>query len=389
MFSNVEHNTVPAYPMTHLTFMDVKKLAHEPSPEARSILASKLAMDFRAGDFTRTEAGIAVDIFRIMLKDIDKRVRKTIGDQLAHCHDVPKDIILKLASDESDIAAPVLQYSQVLTDEDLIAIVRSTQEVLKLCAIARRDSISENLSGTLMDTHSERVLADLFKNSGARLPEKGLLQAWQYIASNRSLVETLVHRGGLPLTVAEKMYFVVSDDLKRKLVSQYKLGEPVAQKTSSDAHEWEMLGLIPGDGKIDPINDEDVEDMVDQLYVGGRLTHSLLIRALCVGSLSVFEAGLAKLARVPRVNARILMMDSGALGFKAIYTEASMPEGFCDAIRTLLRVSLEETDFGRARRQDFRRRVIDKIYMQGYHQTVENMEYLLSIIGGRVAAEAH
>lgn len=353
------------------------------------MLATKLAMDFRSGNFSDTEADVASDIFRILLKDVEKKVRKTLSEQLCYCASVPHDIVMKLAKDEPEVAIPVLQHSHVLTEDDLIAIVRSTKEVLKLCAIARRDTLSEDLSNSLLDTHNERVLTDLFKNPGASLSQRGLMESWQYVASNRTLLETLVHRGGLPLPVAEKIYFLVSDDLRRMLTRKYKLGEPIAHKAASDAREWEMLGIIPDGGKIDPSNDEDVEDVVDQLYVGGRLTHSLLIRALCVGSLSMFEAGLAKLAGVPRVNARILLMDSGSLGFKAIYARANMPEGFFDSISTLLRVSLEETDFGRSKRQDFRRRVIDHIYARGYHRTVENMEYLLTIIGGKLAAVAH
>lgn len=373
----------------NLTLMDVRKLTEEPSAKVRGMLATKIAVDYQSGHFTESEAAIAADIFRILVKDAEKKIRRTLAEHLSHCPDAPHDIIWKLAHDEADVAAPVLQYSYVLTEDDLVSIVKSTREVLKLCAVARRDNVPETVSDCLLETHHEEVLNDLFKNKGAKIAEKSLLDSWRYISSNRSLLETLVHRGGLALTIAEKIYAVVSDDLKTQLVQQYKINAPLASKATADAREWEMLGIIPGGGKIDPINDDQVEDMVDQLYLSGRLTHSLLIRALCVGSLSVFEAGIARLAGVPRVNARILLMDSGSLGIYAIYKAAHMPEGFFEAIKTLLKISLEETEFGRSRRSDFRRRVIDRIYMDGYHRSVENMEYLLTIIGGRIAATVH
>jgi uncharacterized protein (DUF2336 family) len=373
----------------NLTLMDVKKLTEEPSPRVRGMLATKIAADYQSGNFTDNEAAVANDIFRILLKDAEKKIRKTLAEHLSHSPNVPHDIIWKLAHDEPEIAAPILEYSHVLTENDLMAIVRSTREVLKLCAVARRDSLPERVGDTLLETQNEQVLTDLFKNKTAQLSEHSLLDAWQYVSSNRSLLETLVHRGNLPLTVAEKVYVVVGDDMKHQLIKQYKLGAPLAQKASQDAREWEMLGIIPGGGKIDPSNDTQVEDMIDQLYLGGRLTHSLIIRSLCVGSLSMFEAGIARMAGVPRVNARILLMDSGSLGFAAIYKTAHMPEGFYEAIKMLLKISLEETEFGRAKRSDFRRRVIDRIYMENHHRTIENMEYLLSIIGGRIAATVH
>jgi len=373
-----------------LTTMDVKKLTHEPSAEIRGMLAAKIAVDFSSSHFTEVESAIAADIFRILLKDTDKVVRKNLAQHLSTCDNAPRDVILKLAQDESDIASPVLEHSTVLTDDDLMEVVKSTKEVLKLCAVARRRKVSEPLSDILLGTWNEEVLHDLFKNKGAALSEKSLMQTWNVVSSSRSLLETLVHRGDLPLTVAEKVYVVVTDELKGQLVKKYKFASPQAQKLSSDAREWEMLGIVPANGSISPHNDEQVEDLIDQLYMGGRLTHSFLIRALCVGSLSVFEAGLARLAGVPRVNARILLMDGGALGFHAIYKEAAMPEGFAEAVNTLLRISLEETEYGRTKESDFRKRVIDRVYSEGYHNSIDNMGYMLSIIGGKLApANAH
>lgn len=353
------------------------------------MLATKIAADYQAGHFNESEAAIAADIFRILIKDTEKKVRQTLAEHLSHVQTVPHDIVWKLAHDEPEVSLPILEHSLVLSEDDLVAIVRGTREVLRLCAVARRQNIGERVSEGLIETHNEQVLTDLFQNGTAALSERSLLDAWRFVAGSRSLLEALVHRGQLPLTVAEKVYALVGDDLRRELTTQYKISSPVAQKAVADAREWEMLGIIPGDGSIDPINDDHVEDMIDQLHRGGRLTHSLLIRALCVGSLSVFETGMARLAGVPRVNARILLLDTGSLGFKAIYDAAHMPEGFFEAIRTLLKISMEETDFGRHKRNDFRRRVIDRIYIENYHRTVENMEYLLSIIGGRIAATVH
>lgn len=372
--------------MINVTAMDVRKLTQEPSAKVRSMLAAKIAMDYRSGNFTEAEAQIADDIFRILVKDVERKVRKTLSEQLCHIPHVPRDIVIKLASDETDIALPILEYSHVLTEDDLIEIVKSTKEVLKLCAVARRDVVPARVSDSLLETRQEAVLSSLFKNQGADLTQESLLRSWHDISDKRSLLETLVHRGNLPLTIAEKLYAGVSDELKQKLTRDYKINVPTAHRVAGEAREWEMLGIIPDGGAISPANDEQVEDLVDQLQMGGRLTHSLLIRALCMGSLSLFEAGIARLAGVPRVNARILLMDSGALGYHAIYETAGMPEGFAEAVRVLLQIALEETDFGQHKRIDFKKRVIDRIYMAGYHRSVENMEYLLSIIGGKLAA---
>jgi len=368
--------------------MDVKALTEEPSSKIRGQLAGKIAMDYRSGNFTAAEADIAGDIFRILIKDVENSVRQALAEQLAHCANTPRDIIIKLANDDAEVAATVLEYSCVLTEDDLIAIVKSSREVTKLRAIARRGTVTEELSSCLIETHHELVLADLFKNRGAVLEERQLVSSWEYIDSSPTLLETLVHRGGLPITVAEKLFVAVSGELKRLVAERYKFNTPFMHKAVSDIREWKMLGIVPLHKDSDPNDDEQVETLVDEMHMNSRLTHSLLVRALCMGNLSVFEAGIAKLAGVPRVNARILMMDGGALGFDAIYKASSMPEGFIEAVRTLLRISLEETEYGHFRPADFRKRIIDRVYAEGYHRSIDNMEYLLSILGGKIAATA-
>jgi len=368
--------------------MDVKKLTQEPSPKVRGLLAGKIALEYRDNQFSEVESAVAVDIFRLLIKDAEVKIRRALAEQLAHCPHAPHDIILKLANDEAEVAGFILEHSSVLTEEDLISIVQSTYEVIKLCAIARRQSISEDLSTSLIETSNTLVMQNLFRNKSAAIGERPMMKAWEKITGSDTLLETLVEHGRLPLIIAEKLFLAVSEEYKYRLSKQYRFSTPLINKATNDVREWELLGITPADEKADPSDEDLVEDLVDELHVKGRLTHSLLMRALCVGNLKVFESGIARMANVPRVNARILLMESSGLGLQAIYKASGMPEGFYDAIRVLLRISLEETEFGRIRRSDFRKRIIDRIYMEKLNRTVENMEYLLSIIGGKTIARA-
>lgn len=359
----------------------------EPSGKTRGLLAGKIAADYRSGNFNPGEMAIANDIFRILLKDIEKRVRQSIAEQLCHAPNVPKDIIQRIVNDDVEVAVYALEFSRVLDDDDLLKIVHSSEEVARLRAIARRENLSAVVSAGLAETQNPSVLADLFANKTAILTDNAIITAWPQIELNESLAESLVERGGLSLTVVEKMLAAVSEGLKHRLIKEYKVSAPMANKAASDAREWEMLGLVAANTNLNPDDDEEVEDLVTQLSISGRLTHSLLIRALCLGSLNLFEAGLAHLAGVPRVNARLLLSDAGSLGFHSIYTAARMPVGFEDGIRVLLNISLEESDYGYSKPEDFRKIVTDRIYREGYHRSIDNMGYLLSIIGGKIARE--
>lgn len=370
-----------------VTGMDVRQLMQEPSGKARGLLAGKIAADYRAGSFSPSEMAIANDIFRILLKDIEVRVRRAISEQLCHAPNVPRDIIERIANDDVEVAVYVLEFSRILNDTDLMYIIQSSEEVARLRAIARRENLSASVASSLAETGHVSVLGDLFANKTAMITDNAILFAWPQIADHESLAQLLIDRGGLSLVVVEKMLSAVSDELKHRLMKEYKISAPMAVKASADAREWEMLGFVAANSNLDPDDDEQVEDLVNQLVLGGRLTYSLIIRALCMGSLNLFEVGLARLAGVPRVNARLLLSDAGALGFHSLYSAAHMPPGFEDGIRVLLHVSLEESEYGHKKPADFRKVVTDRIYREGYNRSIENMEYLLSIIGGKIAQE--
>ncbi len=375
--------------MMNVTNLDIKILAQQPSGPARAVLASKLGKDYRQGSFTSLgELELVNDIFRMLMKDAETSVRRALADELAYCDDAPRDVIIALTKDENSIALPVLKYSPVLTEEDLLTLVASTQEVARWVAIAQRETVPEKLTESLMNTGHRLVMKEVVANAGSQLSEKTLESHWASVCKDQSMLEVMVARGNLPLTIAEKLFHTVSEELKQKLATEYKFNTPSLRSAVCNVREWQMLGIVPAQTGLDPRDDVHIDELVNDMHAQGRLSYSLLMRALCTGNVQLFEAGIAKLAGVPRVNARILLMDRGPLGFEAIYKAANMPEGFMEALETLLRISFEETEFGRIRRDDFRKRVVERIYQKQYHRTVENMDYVLSIIGGKIAASA-
>ena len=72
----------------------------------------------------------------------------------------------------------------------------------------------------------------------------------------------------------------------------------------------------------------DFGDFVEQLYNNGRLTETLIFRALCLGDVIFFEAALAKLADIPIRNAYQLIQDRGYLGLNAIYEKFEFSSDF-------------------------------------------------------------
>lgn len=366
-----------------VTVVDIQRLAKDPSPVVRAELAGKIALDFARNSYAERESAIAADILRLLARDIEVNVRKALASALAPSMHAPRDLMLRLAADVTEVALPVLEFSYVLSEEDLVAIVKSTAELARLSAIARRDTLSASLSDALFSTGQKDVIELVVNNKGAHVEETLIEAHWDMLSSHPNLLEALVRRGGLSVPIAEKLFAHVSDALKHYLVDVYRLPFALVDAETEDVREWSMLSMMESEeGTAGDLADSEIESLVHQLYTSGRLTHSLVIRSLCVGDLTFFEASMARLASVPRANARILLFDGGPLGFQAVYSKSGMPDGFYEAIKALLHISLEITQFGRLRRGDFRKRVIERVQTERLDRSVENMSYLISLIGG-------
>lgn len=360
----------------NITPEDIQSLIKEPSSAMRGRIAEKITTGYNSGLFTDAETSLAVEIFRLLLRDTETRVRKILSEQLKDNLNVPHDVIFALANDTTEVATPVLQHSFVLTEEDLISIVQATREVPKLKAIAQRESVSKQLSHALIETHVPEVVKEIVGNKSASLAETSLEMLLDDFARDSNVLEELVYRGGLSPAFAERLFSQVSDQMKKSLTRRYRLNLHVVEEATEAARETATLQFLS------PwMSQQDIQKLVDSMFKAKRLTHSVIIRSLCIGDLRFFETALAKLVGIPVSNARLLVLDPGPLGFKALYDSAQMPGAFYPAIKVMLRLALDETEYGTYRATDFGNRMVERITSGGYDKAVEHMDTLLTLIG--------
>lgn len=359
-----------------ITREDIELLVREPSAAMRSRIAEKIGKGYGSGDFSEAELTLANEIFRLLARDTEIKVRKLVAEELKHAHRVPHDIVWKLANDHHEVAAPVLQYSTVLSEDDLIAIVTATREHPKLRAIASRRSISKELSHALVATHDARIVRQVVANKGAQMADTTIEDVLEEFGRDHDIMEELVYRGGLSHGFAEKLFAKVSNDLKKQLTKKYRLGKHVVDDSVGGARETALLQFIS------PwMSQNDMNGLIEQMHKNGRLTDSVIFRSLAIGDLRFFETAIAQRVGIPASNARILLLDPGPLGFKALYESAHLPASFYPAVNTMLRLALQETEYGKYRATDFAKRMSEHIHKGGYLQTVEHMDMMLTMIG--------
>ena len=90
---------------------DVERLLSDPSPDARAEAAAKIATHYdAAADFGEQEKKLAEEIFSIMCKDAEERVRMALSANLKEYPFLPHEIALTLANDVETVSKPILAF---------------------------------------------------------------------------------------------------------------------------------------------------------------------------------------------------------------------------------------------------------------------------------------
>ena len=239
-----------------LSKIDVQRLLSDPSPDARADAAAKIATHYDAtANFGEQEKKLAEEIFSIMCKDAEERVRMALSANLKECPFLPHDIALTLANDVESVSKPILAFSPVLTDDDLIEIISSQGEE-KQKAIASRSSVSPNVSDALIDTRNEVVVSTLVANDRADISTNSMQRVLDDFASSDLVKSSMVGRSSLPMEVSERLVTMVSDKLQQDLIGRHELSSDQISDLILQSREKATLGLLAGLSRCSPLPDD-------------------------------------------------------------------------------------------------------------------------------------
>lgn len=366
-----------------LSKADVARLLTDSSADARADVAAKVAREVAGSALTPEERTIAEDILRTLSRDAAAQVRQALTEALKESPRLPRDVALALAKDPAEaVALPILADAGVLTDADLIAVLRDADGA-RQAAIATRPRVSAALAEAIVEADQPPALAALLGNEGAEFAEAVLHRVLDRHGDDDSIRTPLAQRGTLPLAVLERLVAAASTGLREVLAKRTDLPEHLASDLVLGNHERAAAGLLSAESLA-----SQALALAKHLHGNGRLTSPLIVRAICLGDLAFVEAACAVLADIPLHNARLLIYDAGQLGFKALYERCKLPADFFNLYRVGIRVALQ-TDFdgGENDRERRRRRTLERILTQYENIDSEDLDYLLSTLHAAAAAE--
>jgi len=363
-------------PAMVLTQSDVESLLRNDSASSRVNVLEKVAGHYNSSELHDRELMVAEQIFRLLMKDAEMFVRTALAERLKDNPTVPRDIIVHLASDHPDAAAPVLSYSQVLSDADLIQIIESTRELGKLQSIARRPKVSSRVSGALIETSYPQVISELLANTKAEITATMLEQVAKEFGNDEPVMVAMAGRGGLPAPLVDRLMKQANATVTKELKKRYGDAAKLVEKESSAVQEDTLMHLLER-----RVNEVEIEALVHQMYEEERLNASLIMTALCRGHLDFVRAAIARLASIPTHNATKLLADRGQLGVRAIYTRTQMPESIYGAVSLLLHVAHDLEEAGiKPGTQAYANAAVERLMYHPQAKDVENLPYIMALI---------
>lgn len=203
-------------------------LASDADAAVRSDLAAKLTR-LMPGLSEAEREGVqhaTLAIVDLLARDSLAVVRRIIAEALQDLPNAPPHLIALLARDpDLSVAGPILQYSPVLTDSDLLAIIASPPVQGALSAISKRKGLTEAVTDAIVETDDVAAIAELLSNASAQIREATLDLVIDRAGDRRSWHGPLVRRPRLPFAAALKIARFVASDLLDELAARGDMDE--------------------------------------------------------------------------------------------------------------------------------------------------------------------
>ena len=355
-----------------LTDLDIRRLIKAADEDERAAAAHKLCRSMEAVELTGEDREAAQKILRLLAQDAAEMVRRAMVVTLKASDLIPRDVARRLAADVDSVALPLINFSPVFTDEDLIEIVRGGSAVRQV-AVAGRPRVGRDVADAVAEVGCEQAVRTLASNDNADVSEPTLGRCIDRFATSGEVVAAIAYRQVLPLSVTERLVALASAAVREHLVTRHALAPETAIRLAGHARERATMDLVD-----QASSHADLPRFVANLNDRRALTSSLMLRALARGQMALFEHGMAELAGTPHSRAALMIHDAGPLGLRAIYDRAGMPPRLFPAFRagvdTWRALQAEGVDTSG---DGFRRQMLERFMTQRPHAPREDLAYLM------------
>ena len=295
--------------------------------------AGQLARAYLYADLDPADKCEAEVALTALLDDPAPIVRKAMAEAFAAAEGAPPSIVVALANDQSDVAAPVLGRSPLLSEGDLIDCA-AIGDAFAQAAIALRAHVGAPLAAALAEVGAREALIALAVNPQADIPAFSLRRMVERFGADGEVREALLSRPELPASVRSDLVAATAAALKDFVVGCAWLSPERADRVMREAADKAHV-MIAAD--VERARDwRGARELAAHLRAAQRLTPGLALRAVLSGDTYLFEAALVELSGLPEAKALGLARDARGTGFAALYARAGLPAKLLPAFQAAL-----------------------------------------------------
>jgi len=196
-------------------------LAKDNDSTVRKVLAEKVGAVLPAFNEQQNNQveRLILQVVEVLAKDRMPTIRAVLAEQIKNLENVPQAVVMDLARDaESIVSAPVLQFSPLLSDNDLIDIISAGIGSEALVAVSKRQGLSEAVSHAVAETEDDIAIPALLANRtasiGMETMEAIVIAGERHPAWHQALVE----RDSISRSLVQRIASYVSEGLVAELL---------------------------------------------------------------------------------------------------------------------------------------------------------------------------
>jgi uncharacterized protein (DUF2336 family) len=285
-------------------------LASDTDARVRTILSRKLAAltPSLPQDARRRVQNDAVANLTTLVAEAALRVRASIAESVRDMADGPREIILRLAHDPAVmVCEPVILFSPMLTQEDLVMLIASGPPASTVMAVANRTGIGTSVCDAIVGAAEPAAIRALLCNQTAQIRETTLDSLAAQSEQYTDWQEPLVRRAHLSARAQRMLSEIVTGHLLDTLAARTDIDPQVAQslRVALSGNAPAAVRTPSRHGDTPPQTEIDSKAAVsqaEQLLQAGRLDDQAILDALRTNKLAGAKAMLAVKAAVSLAN---------------------------------------------------------------------------------------
>jgi uncharacterized protein (DUF2336 family) len=346
----------------------------------RAEATGALARAYLYSDLSEDDLAVAEGAMIMLLDDASPLVRRALAEALCGSIDAPPAVIHALANDQPDVAAMVLERSELFIDADLVEIVATGCAAVQT-AIASRYLLQRSVAAAIAEVGQPEACLTLIENPNADIALFSIDRIVERHGHLAAIREALLARDDIPASTRQALVAKLSEALAEFVAARQWLAPERAQRIAKEACEKATVAIAA------TVPDQ-TGALIRHLRATGQLTVGLILRAVLSGNIGLFEDALTELSGLPLARVRGILHSRGHAGFRALYNRAALPASTYPAFREAI-AALQEArrthELGGLGR--LKRRVIERVLRGCTRSEIGEIEPLLMLLR-RFATEA-